>query len=139
MPFTQIQELQFVSSISSIGISISIALYGDNVVVFKQTDDGSDNTGIFQFFFTLFLELNFKTINDYLHISHRAPRLPFGQMHVNPPIPSIHVAPPRQGCGEHSFTFIRQSGPENPCAHAHRNQPLPDSHVPPLWHGVPWH
>lgn len=54
-------------------------------------------------------------------------------------MPSWQVAPPKHGCGEHSFTFIRQSGPENPCAHKQRNQPGPDSHVPPLWHGWPWH
>lgn len=60
-------------------------------------------------------------------------------MQVNPPIPSWQVAPPRQGCGEHSLTLILQSGPENPLAHTQRNQPGPDSQMPPLWHGWPWH
>lgn len=44
LPLTQIHELQFVSSKSSFVFSISIALYGDSVVVFKHTDDGSDST-----------------------------------------------------------------------------------------------
>lgn len=54
-------------------------------------------------------------------------------------MPSWQVAPPRQGCGEHSLTLIRQSGPENPRSHKHLNHPCPDSQVPPLWQGCPWH
>lgn len=53
-------------------------------------------------------------------------------MQVKPPMPSMQVAPPKHGCGEHSLTLIRQSGPEKPWAQAHRNHPLPDSQVPPL-------
>lgn len=75
----------------------------------------------------------------HLPISHRTPRRPGGHMHQNPPIPSLQVAPPKHGCGEHSLTLIRQSGPENPLAHRQRNQPGPDSQIPPLWHGWPWH
>lgn len=44
LPFTQMHELQLVSSISSSSVSAAIELYGDKDVVFKQTDDGSDST-----------------------------------------------------------------------------------------------
>lgn len=45
LPFTQTHELQFVSSsLKSSGFSAAIALYGDNDVVFRHTDDGSDKT-----------------------------------------------------------------------------------------------
>lgn len=47
-PFTQMQELQFVSSLKSTWLSLPIALYGDIDVVFKQTDDGSDNTVLWE-------------------------------------------------------------------------------------------
>lgn len=50
LPFTQMHELQLVSSSGWLsGISGAIALYGDSVVVFKHTDDGSDNTKRIQF------------------------------------------------------------------------------------------
>lgn len=124
LPFTQMHELQLVSSSCWwSGDSEGSALYGDSVVVFKHTDDGSDNTVKFiKFTIISHTHKNRKNYIQNIPISHLEPRLPFGQMHVYPPMPSIQVAPPKHGCGEHSFTLIRQSGPEKPCAHAQRNQ-----------------
>lgn len=48
LPFTQMHELQFVSSSCSSWFSAAIALYGDSDVVFMHTDDGSDRTEIYK-------------------------------------------------------------------------------------------
>lgn len=142
-PFAQMHELQLCSlSMRSGCLPASIAWYGDNDVVFRHTELGSDKTvGKFNWIQLLvhLMPTASKNSQKNLRISHLDPRRPLGQMQVKPPMPSMHVAPPRHGCGEHSFTLIRQSGPENPCAQTHRNQPGPDSQVPPLWHGWSWH
>lgn len=104
---------------------------------FRHTEVGLERTRIQKI--VRFGKLKKEARSIYSPISHLAPLRPGGQLHVYPPIPSIQVPPPKQGCGEHSFTLIRQSGPEKPFAHRHRNQPEPDSHEPPLWHGWPWH
>lgn len=138
-PLKQMQELQLASSVVFGGVLSSASeLYGDNVVELRHTEAGSDRTDDREWHFRHRLE-KISTTKKNLRISHRLPLRPGGQIHENPPMPSWHVAPPKHGCGEHSFTLIRQSGPENPCAHKQRNQPGPDSHVPPLWHGWPWH
>lgn len=44
-PPTQIHELQLLSSITySVSLSVFSGLYGDNEVVFRQTEVGSDST-----------------------------------------------------------------------------------------------
>lgn len=59
LPLMQMHELQLVSSSWSSTASPPIALYGDNVVVFKHTDDGSESTGKRWNQFWLTLKQNF--------------------------------------------------------------------------------
>lgn len=54
LPFTQMHELQFVSSSLSSWVSTPIALYGESDVVFRHTDDGSESTEIIEIRFDWF-------------------------------------------------------------------------------------